>query len=62
MGYTVLRSVNSVDDENPTWIPEKVEDIFKYTLKMDCENALLVIRDALNNIDPKDLIGDVLID
>ena len=62
MGYTVLRSVNSVDDENPTWIPEKVKDIFQYILKMDCENALLVISDAINNIDPKDLKGEVLLD
>lgn len=61
MGYTILRSVNSVDDENPTWIPEKVYDIFSYTLKMDCEMALIVISDALKHIDPKDLIGDVLI-
>ena len=32
MGYTILRSVNSVDDENPTWTPEKVDDIFRYIL------------------------------
>lgn len=62
MGYTILRSVNSVDDENPTWIPEKVADIFDYIIKMDCENALIVISDALINIDPKDLKGDVLLD
>lgn len=62
MGYTILRSVNSIDDENSTWIPEKVEDIFDYIIKMDCENALIVISDALINIDPKDLKGDVLLD
>lgn len=62
MGYTVLRSVSSVDDENPTWIPEKVKDTFQYILKMDCENALLVINDAINIIDPKDLKGEVLLD
>ena len=61
-GYNILRSVNTVDDDNPSWIPEKVEDTFEYILEMDCESALLVISDALMNIDPDDLKGVVLID
>lgn len=60
-GYNILRSVNSVDDENPTWIPEKVKDVFEYCLNMDSESALIVINEALLNIDPDDLIGDVLL-
>jgi hypothetical protein len=61
-GYNILRSVNTVDDENPSWIPEKVDDVFGYILEMDSESALIVITDALLNIDPDDLKGVVLLD
>lgn len=61
-GYNILRSVNTIDDENPSWIPDKVEDVFEYILEMDPEFALIVISDALMNIDPDDLKGDVLLD
>lgn len=61
-GYNILRSVNTIDDENPSWIPDKVEDVFEYVLEMDPEFALIVISDALMNIDPDDLRGDVLLD
>ena len=61
-GYNILRSVNTIDDENPSWIPDKVEDVFEYVLEMDPEFALIVISDALMNIDPDDLKGDVLLD
>jgi hypothetical protein len=70
-GYTILRSNNSLIDENPTWIPEKVnmEEFFnldsnwvaKASIPLQ-ENHLLVIDDALNNIRNTDLFGDVLID
>ncbi len=61
-GYNILRSVNTVDDENPSWIPDKVDDVFEYILEMDSESALLVISDALMNIDPDDLKGEILLD
>lgn len=70
-GYTILRSNNSLIDENPTWIPEKVnmEEFFNLDSNWVAEasiplqeNHLLVIDDALNNIRNTDLFGEVLID
>jgi len=61
-GYNILRSVNSVDDENPSWIPDKIGYIFEYILEMDFETALIIIDDALKNIDPEDLKGEVFLD
>lgn len=69
--YTILRSNNSLIDENPTWIPEKVnmEEFFNLDSNWVAEasiplqeNHLLVIDDALNNIRNTDLFGEVLID
>lgn len=69
-GYTILRSNNPITDENPIWIPEKVdmEDFFNLDSKWIAnasvplkESHLLVIDDALYNINNADLIGEVMI-
>jgi hypothetical protein len=69
-GYTILRSNNPLSDENPTWIPEKVnmEKFFnldsnwvaKASIPLK-ENHLLVIDDALYNVRNADLFGEVII-
>jgi hypothetical protein len=69
-GYNILTSKNTVDDENPTWYPLTVPDVDDYLLTLDCkesidpmeEQALLVIEDALDNIDEVQLQGEVFIE
>ncbi|MCA5006110.1 hypothetical protein [Sphingobacterium bovistauri] len=69
-GYTILRSNNPLSDENPTWIPEKVdmEKFFDLDSKWIAhasipmhELHLLVIDDALYNIRNVDLFGEVIV-
>lgn len=69
-GYTILRSNDPLMDENPTWIPEKVdmEKFFDLDSKWIAhasipmhELHLLVIEDALYNIRNADLFGEVLV-
>jgi len=62
-GYNVLTSVNTVDDDNPTYMPQKVGNLWDYlegvpSVPMQ-ERALLVIDDAMQNIREEDLKGSV---
>ncbi|WP_400263274.1 hypothetical protein ACFX5U_09550 [Sphingobacterium sp. SG20118] len=69
-GYNLLTSKNTVDDENPTWYPEKVDDVWEYIVDLDSEGkfvplqepAILVIDDAIKNIEDWQLIGEVFIE
>jgi hypothetical protein len=69
-GYNILTSKNIVDDENLTWYPVTVSDVDDYLLHLDCsgsivpmeESALLVIDDALDNINEELLQGEVFIE
>ncbi|WP_293925665.1 hypothetical protein [Sphingobacterium sp. UBA6320] len=69
-GYNILTSKNTVDDENPTWYPITVPDIWEYLLQLDCkgsivplqEPAILVIADALKDIVEEELQGEVFIE
>ncbi|WP_090602251.1 hypothetical protein [Parapedobacter koreensis] len=68
-GYTVLTSVSGLCDENPTYVPERITDLWGYLGSINVwsgglsekETNLLVIRDALENILPEDLRGVVLL-
>ena len=69
-GYTILRSNNPLTYDNPTWIPEKVDmdkffDLDSNWIANACipmeEQHLLVIEDALYNIQNGDLLGEVLL-
>lgn len=70
-GYTVLLSTSKLTDENPTWVPDKMpidelmnlenEFIAKLSIPLE-EGNLLVIEDALKNIDEDKLIGQVFIE
>ena len=69
-GYTILRSNTPLADDNPTWIPEKVdmEKFFDLDSKWIAHSSipmhelhLLVIDDALYNINNADLFGEVLV-
>ena len=69
-GYNILRSNSPLTDENPTWIPERVDmekffdldsdQLGKYTVPMD-EKWLLVIDEGLKEHN-EDLFGDVMIE
>ena len=69
-GYNILRSTSNLTDENPTWIPERVdlekffdldsEELGKYTVPME-EKGLLVIEEGLKESDD-DLFGVVMIE
>jgi len=69
-GYNILRSNSPMTDENPTWIPERVDlekffdldsdQLGKYTVPMD-EKWLLVIDEGLKERN-EDLFGDVMIE
>lgn len=69
-GYNILTSKNTADDKNPTWYPLTVADVNDYLLSLDCKesvvpkerSALLVIDDALNNIDEDQFQGEVFIE
>lgn len=51
-GYNVLTSVNTVDDESPTYMPKQVDNVWEYldNLQVDPmqEPALIVIDDVLS--------------
>jgi len=51
-GYNVLTSVNTVDDENPTYMPRKVDNVWEYLDNLHVrpieEPALIVIDDVLS--------------
>lgn len=51
-GYNVLTSVNHVDDEEPTYMPHKVDDLWEYLDSIPAvpleEQALIVIDDVLS--------------
>ena len=50
--YNVLTSVNTVDDENPTYMPRKVDNVWEYLDNLHVrpieEPALIVIDDVLS--------------
>lgn len=51
-GYNVLTSVNTVDDESPTYMPKKVDNVWEYLDNLHVhpmeEPALIVIDDVLS--------------
>ncbi len=67
-GYNILRSKSPLSSENPSWYPDTVDlmeflDIYSEELDEISmpgqELHLLIIQDALDNINEKDLIGEV---
>lgn len=67
-GYTVLHSPSLLINDNPTWVPVKVDltELFDLDSEMLAristpmkELHYLVIDDALQNIREEDLIGSV---
>ncbi|MBB2949896.1 hypothetical protein [Sphingobacterium sp. JUb56] len=69
-GYNILTSKNRIDDENPTWYPISVPNVWDYLLQLDGktkvmsfqEPAVLVIEDALLNVEDEQLDGEVFIE
>lgn len=70
-GYTVLIAPSdSEDKENLTWKAIAVQNVNDWLVALDCEAGhfipfqephILVIQDALNNINDEDLFGSVFI-
>mgnify|MGYP000914722690 CR=1 FL=1 len=68
-GYTLLTSNQNLTDEKVYWFPERMADVMEYLLALDAsgkivpfkEQNLLVIDDAIENINEEDLIGEVFI-
>lgn len=70
-GYTILIAPpDSEDKENITWKAIAVEHVNDWLVALDCEGGhfipfkepyILVIRDALDNINNEDLFGSVFI-
>jgi len=62
-GYNILKSPMPTDSEDPSWHPEKVDDVWEYLDSLAGvpfqEPNVLVIDDALENIQEEDLIGMV---
>lgn len=67
-GYTALHSPSLLVNENPTWVPVKVDlgemfdldsEMLERISKPTHEVHFLVIDDALQNIREEDLIGSV---
>jgi hypothetical protein len=69
-GYNILTSKNAIDDENPTWYPISVPNVWDYLLRLDRKTnilsfqdpAILVIEDALLHIGDEYLEGEVFIE
>lgn len=69
-GYNLLKSTSKPDEENPTYQPVRIPDVWAYLTELDTsgsiewgnEPRLLVIQDVLDNIREEDLRGVVLID
>ncbi|PVH27024.1 hypothetical protein [Sphingobacterium corticibacter] len=69
-GFNILRSTSPLSSENPSWYPDTVGlDDFMHWENNEFrllnipfeEKHLLVIQDALDNINEEDLIGEVWI-
>lgn len=70
-GYNILIApADSEDRENVTWKAIAVENVNNWLVSLDCEGGysipfqepyILVIQDALNNINDEDLFGGVFI-
>ena len=62
-GYNILKSPTPIDSEDPSWQPEKVDNVWEYLDSLTGvpfqEPNVLVIDDALENILDEDLIGMV---
>lgn len=63
-GYNVLVSNQPLNDDVLIyWYPERVDDVCEYVVGLDGtpfnEPNILVIQDALDNIDEGDLVGMV---
>ncbi|PVH26280.1 hypothetical protein [Sphingobacterium corticibacter] len=67
-GYNILRSTSPLSSDNPSWYPDTVNlDDFMHWGSKEMrrlsrpfeEKHLLVIQDALENINEEDLIGEV---
>lgn len=68
-GYNILTSNESLSADVVYWYPEKVENVNDYLIHLDIIDAIeplkepniLVIQDALDNIEDEDLIGLIFI-
>lgn len=64
-GYTVLTSTSKIYEEVVYWFPEKVPDVDNYLYSLDKSNGsqsqttILVIDDALNNMENRYYFGYV---
>jgi hypothetical protein len=71
-GYNVLIAPSDCEDsDNITWKAITVPNVFQWLVALDCEGVtsipfqepnILVIQDALDNIQEEDLKGSVLIE
>lgn len=64
-GFTILSSNNKIYEETVYWFPEKVEDLSDYLIDLQLSEerrsdpSILVIDEALNNIEKVHLFGYV---
>lgn len=62
-GYNNLTSNNQFTDDKVIWFPEFVKDVWEYLLRVSGdEPTMLVINDALQNIEDEDLFGEVFME
>ncbi|GEM64530.1 hypothetical protein D3C87_1585110 [compost metagenome] len=66
-GYNILASAQGIDHENPSYYPIQVNDVWDYLVRLDCtsgigEPALIVIDDALRNVEEQHFEGAVFVD
>lgn len=67
-GFNILTSNNKLTDDHILWFPESVADVCDYLITLDTKGTtpfqepnILVIDDAISNIEDENLIGEVLI-
>ncbi|CDT09035.1 MULTISPECIES: hypothetical protein [Sphingobacterium] len=66
-GYNILASAQGIDHENPSYYPIQVTDVWDYLVRIDStskvgEPALIVIDDALRNVEEQHFDGAVFVD
>ncbi|AIM38319.1 hypothetical protein ACFX5U_16750 [Sphingobacterium sp. SG20118] len=66
-GYNILASAQGIDHESPSYYPIQVQDVWDYLVGLDStlvrgEPAIIVIEDALKNVQEQQFEGAVFVD
>lgn len=58
-GFNVLTAADNLNDDDPSWMPDQVDDIWTFVIEIDEKKPFIVIDDALTHLKDEDLKGQV---